>query len=58
MTSQDNENKIDESLRLVAAFIRVKDPKARSEVIKLAERFAQFAEGESLIQFGGDRMPG
>jgi hypothetical protein len=53
MRSKDHEKKIDESLRLVAAFMKVKDEKARSEIIKLAERSAQFEPSESLFQFSG-----
>lgn len=44
MVNNDNEKRIDESLRLLAMFIRVKDPKARLEVIRLAEQYAQFGE--------------
>jgi len=57
MRSKESERKIDESLRLVAAFMKVKDEKARSEIIKLAERCAQFEPGESIFQLSGGQWP-
>lgn len=58
MRSKERERRIDESLRLVAAFMKVKDEKARSEIIKLAERCAQCEPGESIFQFSDDLRSG
>jgi 3'-phosphoadenosine 5'-phosphosulfate sulfotransferase len=54
MTSKDDRRKIDESLRLVAAFMKVKDGKARSEVIRLAELYAKFESAEMPFRFDVD----
>ena len=51
MTSKDRERKIDETLRLIAAFMKVKDKKARAEIIKLTELYAAFDPAESLFRF-------
>jgi len=51
MKSKEDERKIDETLRLVAAFMKVKDEKARAEIINLAESFAAFAPAEALFRF-------
>lgn len=58
MTGKVDARKIDESLRLVAAFMHVKDEKARSEIIKLAEMYAQFERDASLFQSPDERIFG
>ena len=45
--------RIDETLQLIAAFMRVKDPKARAEITKLAEQCAAFDPEDSIVRFGG-----
>jgi hypothetical protein len=53
LVERDERKRIDEAIRLVAAFMRVGDGKARAEIIKLAEQCAAFDPGESIVRFGG-----
>ncbi|MCP3405682.1 hypothetical protein [Bradyrhizobium sp. CCGB01] len=50
MRNKDHDRGIDESIRLVAAFMKIKDVKARSEILKLAETHARFERSASLLQ--------
>ncbi|KRR09145.1 hypothetical protein CQ12_40860 [Bradyrhizobium jicamae] len=58
MRVKDHDREIDESIRLVAAFMKIKDEKARSEIIKLAETHARFERGASLFQSNNEPMFG
>jgi hypothetical protein len=51
VTRGSNDQIIDESLRLVAIFMKLKDEKARAEILRLAERCAWFDARPSLHDF-------
>ena len=53
LVERNERKRIDEAIRLVAAFMRVRDRKARAEIIKLAEQCAAVDPGESIVRFGG-----
>jgi len=53
--SDDRSNvRTEECLRLMAAFVALKDRKARATLVKLAEEYAAF-ESDSLLTFVTDR---
>lgn len=51
MTRSAKDQMIDESLRLVAIFMKLSDKKARAEILKLAERCAWFDARPALCSF-------
>lgn len=51
MTRSSKDQIIDDSLRLVAIFMKLKDKKARTEILKLAERCAWFDARPDLHDF-------
>ena len=53
LMKRNERKRIDDAIRLVAAFMRVGDGKARAEIIKLAEQCAAFDPGESIVRFDG-----
>ena len=53
LVKRNERKRIDDAIRLVAAFMRVGDRKARAEIIKLAEQCAAFDPGESIVRFDG-----
>jgi hypothetical protein len=53
LAERNERKRIDEAIRLIAAFMRVGDGKARAEIIKLAEQCAAFDPAESIVRFGG-----
>lgn len=51
-----NERIIEDSLRLVAIFMKLKDEKARAEILRLAERCAWFDARPGLCDFSSSMI--
>jgi hypothetical protein len=47
--SSSQDKLIDESLQLVRAFMKVRDIKARAEILRLAERCAWFSDRPAIL---------
>jgi hypothetical protein len=57
MTRSSKDQIIDDSLRLVAIFMKLKDKKARAEILRLAERCAWFDARPGLYSFSAPYEP-
>ncbi len=53
---EERKSSVDECLRLLAAFVSIKDQKTRTELIRLAQRFASL-DPVGLIVFDDDSKP-
>ena len=49
-----DDQKSDECIALLMAFMQISDRKSRAEVVKFAERCAQFGSG-GIVSFGNER---